>query len=110
MQTDALYLAFSDFGSKWMNEQGEKRRQNIASEKKQSEDDKTSSPLAKRMKCDEGSTDDAHVASDAEKVEGPQLAPGMNGLSVEFVKETFYSDNKIEFDEGISSDQLSRGR
>ncbi|KAL3779367.1 hypothetical protein HJC23_005227 [Cyclotella cryptica] len=42
--------------------------------------------------------------------EGLKLVPGMNGLSVDFVKESFYGDNASDFDESICSEHLARGR
>ena len=84
-----------------------------------------SATATKRRKCDtvtddplpqqhQQEADSVMKSADKEEMqatsEGRKLVPGMNGLSVDFVKESFYSDNASDFDESICSEHLARGR
>jgi hypothetical protein len=83
-----------------------------------------SATATKRSKCDTVTDDplpqqhqqeaDSVMNTDKEEIqttsEGRKLVPGMNGLSVDFVKESFFSDNASDFDESICSEHLARGR
>jgi hypothetical protein len=107
-----------DFGYKWMKEkEDERRKKKIERQQERQMDKKCSLPPAKRIKCESAQEkDDAAglTSKDATETEasseGCQMVPGMNGLSVDFVRDTFYNNAESDFDEGICSDRLPRGR
>ena len=75
--------------------------------KEKQSDDKCNPPPTKRRRLDDSSQPvEAGAAEEGETPEGLRAVPGMNGLSVEFVKDTFYSKD----DEDICSEHLHRGR
>lgn len=94
----------------------ERKKSRVASQQKQTSTalDEANSPPTKRRKIDESSqennsVEDASIVKEAlVNPEGLKQVPGMIGLSVDFVRATFYNDK--ESDESICSGELPRGR
>jgi hypothetical protein len=124
-----------DFGSKWteqaLEEVEDERKRRALSEQQQHAQsggadkcDECSPPPTKQRKCETqlgdelnqqtqpeaGSDEKISTTKEPEISEGTKLVPGMNGLSVFFVKESLYSSTKLHFDENICSVHLPRGR
>ena len=110
--TCIMIFRFEDFGYKWVKEKDEEKKRNKCTEQKEQIAEQP--PPTKRRKVqssEEKDSTDLSTEKEAQEIpEGLKLVPGMNGLSVDFVRDVFYGNIGDGFYENICSDQLPRGR